>query len=131
MYCVIKPHNKIKSPIDHDILQSDISALCTWANQNKMKFHPDRCKILSINNFNKNLFQELPFYYYPYQLNATILDYSIEEKHLGILVTPKFGFKSHQNYILNKAITQFNLLRRTCHFVNCSKKRRTLYMTLV
>ena len=121
----------IKSPTDHDILQSDINALSTWAELNKMKFHPDKCKILSINNFNKNLFQELPFYYYPYQLQTTILDYALEEKDLGILTTPNFSFKTHQNYILNKAITQFNLLRRTCHFVNNSSKRRTLYLTLI
>ena len=121
----------IKSPTDHDILQSDINALSTWAELNKMKFHPDKCKILSINNFNKNLFQELPFYYYPYQLQTTILDYALEEKDLGILTTPNFSFKTHQNYILNKAITQFNLLRRTCHFVNNSSKRLTLYLTLI
>ena len=121
----------INSPIDHEILQRDIDALCNWAKSNKMKFHPDKCKILSINNFNKNLFHELPFYYYPYQLYNTILDYSTEEKDLGILTTPKFSFKLHQTYILNKAITQFNLLRRTCHFINNTCKRRTLYLTLV
>ena len=77
----------INSPIDHEIFQRDIDALCTWATYNKMKFHPDKCKILSIINFNKNLFQELPFYYYPYQLYDTILDYSTEEKDLGILTT--------------------------------------------
>ena len=54
-----------------------------------------------------------------------------KEKDLGILTTPKFGFKLHQTYILNKAITQFNLLRRTCHFINNTCKRRTLYLTLV
>ena len=81
----------IKSPTDHDVLQSDINALSTWAELNKMKFHPDKCKILSINNFTKNLFQELPFYYYPYQLQTTILDYALEEKDLGILTTPIFS----------------------------------------
>ena len=77
------------------------------------------------------IFFKLSFYHYPYELHSTILDYSTEEKDLGILMTPKFSFKPHQNYTLNKAITHFNLLRRTCHFVNCSKKRRTLYLTLV
>ena len=96
-----------------------------------MKFHPDKCKILSINNFYKNIFQELPFYYYPYQLYNTILDYSTEEKDLGILTTSNFSFKLHQTYILNNAITQFNLLRRTCHFINNTCKYRTLYLTLV
>ena len=46
-------------------------------------------------------------------------------------MTTKFNFKAHQTFILNKAVTQFNILRRTCHFVNNSNKRRTLYLTLV
>lgn len=121
----------IKSPNDHTILQSDINALNAWATENRMKFHPDKCKVLSVNNFHHNLFQELPFYLYPYHIHDTILDYTHEEKDLGILVTSKFSFKAHQNYILNRAINQFNLLRRTCHFVNNIKKRRTLYLTLI
>ena len=55
----------IRTPADHEILQRDIDALNDWAKLNKMKFHPQKCKILSINNFNQNLLQELPFHYYP------------------------------------------------------------------
>ena len=63
--------------------------------------------------------------------NTIILDYAPEEKDLGILVTSKFSFNAHQTYILNKAVTQFNLLRRTCHFVNNVRKRRILYISLI
>ena len=126
-----KIRRRIRTPEDHHILQADINALNEWAISNKMKFHPEKCKILSVNNFYRNLFQELPFYYFPYQLHNTILDYTPEEKDLGILVTSKFGFKAHQTYILNKAGTQFNILRRTCHFDNNKRKRRTLYISLI
>ena len=34
---------------DHVVLQKDITALFTWSNVNKMKFHPNKCKILSLN----------------------------------------------------------------------------------
>ena len=120
----------IRTPADHEILQRDIDALNDWAKPNKMKFHPEKCKILSINNFNQSLLQELPFYYYPYELDYTVLDYANEEKDLGMLMTSKLNFKTHQDYIINKATTQFNLLRRTCHFIGNTKKRRTLYLTL-
>ena len=70
----------ILTPHDHEILQRDIDALNNWAILNKMKFHPEKCKILSINNFNYNLLQELPFYLYPYELNGTVLDYTNEKK---------------------------------------------------
>ena len=121
----------IRTPADHEILQRDIDALNDWAKLNKMKFHPEKCKILSINNFNQNLLQELPFYCYPYELDNTVLDYTNEEKDLGVLMTSRFNFKTHQDYIINKVTTQFNLLRRTCHFIGNTKKRRTLYLTLV
>ena len=52
----------ILAPIDHEILQRDIDSLNAWATLDKMKFHPEKCKILSINNFNYNILQELPFY---------------------------------------------------------------------
>ena len=96
-----------------------------------MKFHPEKCKILSINNFNYDLLQELLFYLYPYELDGTVLHYTNEEKDLGVLTASKFTCKAHQDYVIKKATTQFNLLRRTCHFVKNVKKRRTLYLTLI
>ena len=59
-----------------------------------------------------------------------MLDYSNEEKDLGIIVTKKFSFTNHHNEILSEATKQFNLLGRTCHFVNNAQKRRTFYFTL-
>ena len=84
---------RIRTPEDHHILQSDINALNEWANINKMKFHPEKCKILSVNNFYRNLFQELPFYYFPYQLHNTILGYAPEEKDLSVFVTSNSALK--------------------------------------
>ena len=121
----------IHSPIDHQILQNDIDALYDWSIKNKMRFNTKKCKVLSINHFNKNLLSELPFFLFPYRINTTLLDYSNEERDLGIIVTNKFSFTNHHNEILSKATKQFNLLRRTCHFVNNTQKRRTLYLTLV
>ena len=62
----------IITPADHEILQRDIDALNDWAKLNKINFHAEKCKILSINNFNQNLLQELPFYFYPYELDSTV-----------------------------------------------------------
>ena len=68
---------------------------------------------------------------YPYELDGTVLDYTNEEKDLGVLTTTKFTCKAHQDYVIKKATAQFNLLRRTSHFVKNIKKRRTLYLTLI
>ena len=37
---------RIRTPEDHHILQSDINALNVWAPLNKMKFHPEKCKLI-------------------------------------------------------------------------------------
>ena len=65
----------IDSPQDHCILQNDINALYQWSVKNKMRCHTKKCKVLSINHFNKNLFSELPFYLCPYHINDILLDY--------------------------------------------------------
>ncbi len=41
----------ITSENDHRILQTDIDYLNEWASQNKMKFHPKKCKVVSICSF--------------------------------------------------------------------------------
>ena len=50
---------------------------------------------------------------------------------LGIVATKRFSFNNHHSEILSKAVTKFNQLRRTCHFVRNPQKRRTLYLTLI
>ena len=96
-----------------------------------MHFHAKKYKVLSISYFNYNLFSELPFFLFPYEIDNVLIDYCTKEKDLGIIITNKFHFSNHQQEVLSKAINQFNLLRRTCHFVKNSRKRRTLYLTLV
>ena len=127
----IKIWRHIDSPNDHCILQNDINELYQWSVKNKMRFHTKKCKVLSINHFNKNLFSELPFYLYPYHINDILLDYCDEEMNLRIVMTKRFNFNNHRSEILSKAVTKFNLHRRTCHFLRNPQKRRTLYLTLI
>ena len=35
-----KLYREIKSPDDHQILQNDLSKLCTWSKKWSLKFHP-------------------------------------------------------------------------------------------
>ena len=110
-------------------LQNDITALDNWSKTNLMKFHPFKCKVLSVTHkADDNI---LPFSKFPYILGNIILDYVNEEKDLGIIVNSTLKWGTHQQFILSKANNMFNLMRRTCHFVKNSTKRRTLYLTLV
>ena len=58
---------------DHLALQNDIDNLLRWANINKMTFHPQKCKVVSVA---KNSFEPiLPFQLFIYELGGTLLDW--------------------------------------------------------
>ena len=128
----------IKCGKDHEILQKDIEYLNNWALKNKMKFHPQKCKVLSVCNRESPLTERsslgifiFPFIRFHYHLGGVPLEYADSEKDLGILVNPNFNFSDQHDALLSKANQKFGLLKRTCHFVNDIKRKRALYLSLV
>ena len=121
----------IKSDIDHDILQKDITYLNDWAVRNKMKFHPKKCKVLSVSHKLPPLLGILPNIQYFYALGESLLDYVDEEKDLGVDINTNMNFNDQCNRLLSKANQQFGLTKRTCYFVNDVKRKRALYLSLV
>ena len=85
---------------DHIILQRDIDYLDRWATVNKMKFHPSKCKVVSISYCNPPLFNILPCIQFMYSLNHVILDYVDCEKDLGVDITPKLTWTAQCNLSL-------------------------------
>ena len=93
-------------------LQHDINMLEDWCTHNKMKFHPDKCKVLQIAYKNLSWLHILPFPKFSYTLDNNILDYTDNECDLGITVnTPhilgmismiKFSVKRHKSSVLLK-----------------------------
>ena len=65
----------IKSELDQKLLQSDINSLNQWAQANKMKFHPKKCKVLSI-GCKPSPLEMLPFTKFYYHLGENILEYA-------------------------------------------------------
>ena len=120
---------KINSSIDEKILQRDIDALCTWSKKNKMKFHPKKCKVLSVSTCNRP-FYVLPSDRFVYSLNNECLDYVDMEKDLGVHVTSKLNWKEHITYVCSKANRMLGLIQRTCHFVKDPLQKRVLYLSL-
>ena len=59
---------EIKSESDCDFLQKDIDALYAWPRKNKMSFHPDKCKVVSIYDFRPDFIKILPFPEKPYMI---------------------------------------------------------------
>ena len=120
----------ISSDNDHRILQEDINYLNDWATLNKMKFHPMKCKVISIHSKPSPL-AILPFVGFHYHLGESLLDYAENEKDLGVIVNTRLNFNDQQENLISKASQQFGLVKRTCNFVNDIRRRRVLYLTLI
>ena len=122
---------EINSNNDCNILQKDIDTLYTWSKNNKMTFHPDKCKALSIYDFRPDFVKILPFPKQHYMLNNTNIDFSECERDLGVLVNSNLRWEDHHTKILNKAHQMLGFTKRTCHFISDTRKRRLLYLSLV
>ncbi len=117
---------RILSPEDLCILQMDIDYLNDWAIKNKMRFHLDKCKVLSVSMKPPIL---PPF---PYRLDGSILDHVLDsEKDLGVDVTPKLSWNAQCDRLYSKACQQLGIVRRNGHIVMDTRCRRALYLTLV
>ena len=120
---------------DCNILQNDINYLQDWCISNQMKFHPDKCKVVSINSKSSSTnlvyLALLPLSRFNYTLGWNILAYETEEKDLGIIVNNNFSWVEQHNQIINKASQMLGLLKRTCHFVVSNHRKRTIYLAMV
>ena len=116
---------RIVSAQDNTILQADINYLNDWAIKNMMKFHPSKCKILSI-----SLGQPVPSPHV-YILDALPLNYVESEKDLGVYMTPKLNWNMQCDRIYSDACQKFGVVRRNSHIVTDQKRRRALYLSLV
>ena len=113
------------------ILQNDISSLNRWCIINKMRFHPDKCKVLSVSYKKVPWIDILPFAKFSYELQNSILDYVDNERDLGVLIHDTLNWELHHNKITSKASQLLGLTKRTCHFVNNKNCRGSLYLVLV
>ena len=127
---------QIKTWEDHIALQLDIDALNTWSVVNKMKFHPQKCKVVPVAPPGKGL-KDLFNKIFPlrklffYKLGDTELEYVQEEKDLGVIVSSNFMWDRQVDALLSKASSRLGLLKRTIHFIRCQKQRRAFYLAIV
>ena len=115
-------------------LQKDIEYLHDWSLSNKMRFHPDKCKVLSVSgkiSKNLSLLSVLPFFNFIYSMGGISLDYVDQEKDLGVIVTSNLDWKEQCSKVLSKANQKLGMSRRNCYFVQDLNRRRVLYLTLV
>ena len=121
----------ILSETDNLVLQKDIDYLNDWASRNLMKFHPLKCKVLSVSKSAPALLNVLPFIQFIYSVGDSQLDYVESEKDLGVDMTPKLSWIVQCNRLYSKANQQLGMIKRNAFFVTDVRKRRSLYIALV
>ena len=115
---------------DHHILQNDINNLFVWSVNNKMVFHPNKCKALSISKF-RNEFDKFPFNVFIYEINGTCIDYVNSQRDLGVELNNNLNWGSHHSMLVLQASSRLGLLRRTCHFNADVRQKRAFYLAIV
>ena len=114
---------------DHIALQNDVNALYNWSFENKMTFHPNKCKVLTVSP--REEVPILPYDRFPYCMGSDCLDYVNTQKDLGVYMNCKLNWTEHCNTLISKATNMLNLVKRTCHFTNSVDQKRVLYLALV
>ena len=124
---------KIDNWSDHEFLQKDIDALHNWAVTNKMKFHPQKCKVLSVAHMGglDSVLSIFPFQHFSYTLNGIELEFVESEKDLGVIVTSKLNWEENILSLCLKASSRLGLMNRSLHFVKDQKQKRSFYLALV
>ena len=116
----------IQSHADHLYIQKDIDYLNSWASNNLMEFHPQKCKVLSVSHLPPPTVDN-----FIYTLNNVNLDYVEVEKDLGVDITPRLNWNSQCDRLCTKANQQLGIVKRNAYFVSDPMKRRALYISLV
>lgn len=125
---------RIESWEDHSILQRDIDVLHKWSILNKMKFHPQKCKVLTVESSYRSeysIWNILPFTVFVYYMNGNELEFAQNEKDLGVVVNGRLSWDEHLLALLLKVSSRLGLMKRTLHFVNDIKQKRVFYLVLV
>ena len=113
---------------DCKILQNDKDSLDIWCKRNQMRFHPEKCKVVSIISNSNRLFYIgiMPFSRYSYTIGNTIV-----KVDLGVTINDQFTWTDHHQKIITKASQMLGLIKHTSHFIIPSRRKRTLYLSMV
>ena len=88
-----------------------------------MKFHPEKCQVITISRRRKNI-------YHDYTLHGHSLEHVKSVKYLGLTITQDLRWNKHVNNITSKANNTLSFLKRNLQ-VNNPRLKTTAYHTLV
>ncbi|RUM41879.1 MAG: hypothetical protein DSY80_08180 [Desulfocapsa sp.] len=126
-----KVFREIKDDTDRATLQADLEELQTWSTKWLLKFHPDKCKTMTIT---RRKDPEARPYVMMKKVDGGDVEHILSkvdnEKDLGIRVDAKLSFEQHISDKINKANQMMGLVRRS--FIYLDKDNfRWLYKAIV
>lgn len=125
-----KIYKNIKMPSDRTSLQADLDNLQTWSNTWLLKFHPNKCKAISISNKKTSDIIDQKYHLYDNDGNQVNLDQSKGERDIGVWVDDHINFSKHMQQQINKANGIMGLIRRTYTYLD-ERSFRYLFQALV
>ena len=119
----------IKNSQDRMVLQDDLNKLANWANDWKMKFNHDKCKIMSISV--KSYDVNRPFALIDLKNGVSHdLEETASERDLGVQVTNNLKWSEQAKKASNNATRVLAILRKAFVFWDIATTKR-LYTTFV
>ena len=120
-----KLYDKINSEEDCQKIQEDLNKLQSWAKKWQLRFHPQKCTVLSLG---RNRYE---YEYHMVSANEVVpLDKPDYKKDLGVLIDRGLTFEEHINHIVKKANRLTGLMWRSFSYVD-KKVFVTLYKSMI
>ena len=113
----------ISSDADKDHLQEDLNRLADWKETWMMKFHPEKCNVLSISKKKTRM-------RHSYTLHGHILEHVTSAKYLGVTISSDLKWNNHISNICQRANNTIGFLKRNLNISNSNLKEKA-YMSLV
>ena len=113
----------ISNDTDANNLQQDLDNLAEWETTWLMKFHPEKCNILTISKKRTTITRN-------YILHGHTLERLTSAKYLGVTITSDLKWGEHVNNICKKANKTIGFLKRNINISNKTIKEKA-YMSLV
>lgn len=113
----------IITPQDATKVQSDLTNMDKWEEIWRMKFHADKCNVLTVTSKRNPLLTE-------YKLHGHKLTRVSSAKYLGVTITDDLKWDTHINNICDKANRTLGFLRRNLNIGSTAIKQQA-YFSLV
>jgi len=105
-----KLYRRILTTEDEDVFQADINSLQDWSDKWLLRFHPDKCKTMTVGSR-----REIPANYYMTAADGkrTALERTSKEKDLGVIWDEDLKFREELANRVQKANNIMGVIRRT------------------